>query len=287
NFDALFYFELAKLELICYVVVMRIRGTTLRLKLRRVVLYCLAVPCVLFILIVCVAGCFADKVIFQPPDTRAIYSETMLDLAPGIDISLRFTPPPNNGYVLLYSHGNAEDLWTIRYLMEEYSQHGYGVAAYDYEGYGHSGGKPSEAAAYRDIECVWNYLTAERKISPKSIVIYGRSVGSGPACYLAEKVDAKALVLEAPFTSTFAVAGLGFLPFNRFVNIDRIDKINMPLLIIHGDKDRIVPYSHGKKLFSVAKEPKQLYTAEGAGHNNIIRRERKRYWQTLKMFLNP
>lgn len=160
-----------------------------------------------------------------------------------------YLPPPEGGYVLLYSHGNAEDLGSVRYRIRQYAERGYGVAAYDYEGYGQSGGEPSEAAACRDIERVWRYLVEERGVPPESIVIYGRSVGSGPSCFLAEKVPARALVLEAPFKSTFSVVGMGWLPFDRFRNIDRVAKIDLPLLIIHGTRDTVVPYSHGEAAF--------------------------------------
>ncbi|MBS1372316.1 MAG: alpha/beta hydrolase [Lentisphaeria bacterium] len=259
-----------------------------RSRLLRLGLFCFALPATLLFLASCTAGCMADRIIFQPPrGTPQQSGATMLEVASGISIAVRFTPPPEGGRLLLYSHGNAEDLGSIRYRLSQYAERGYGIAAYDYEGYGASGGEPSEAAAYRDIERVWRWLTEERGIPPESIVIYGRSVGTGPSCYLAEKVNAGGLVLEAPFSSTFAVAGMGFLPFNRFPNIERIANIGMPLLIIHGTSDGIIPYSHGRKLFEAAKEPKKLHTAEGAGHNNILMKEGERYWQALAAFPAP
>ena len=256
-------------------------------RLLRYVFFCPAVSAALFLLVSCATGCVADSIIFQPPGGMAQPpGATLLEIEPGIRLAVRFSPPQEGGVLLLYSHGNAEDLGMIRYRMNQYVKRGYGIAAYDYEGYGQSDGTPSESAAYRDIERVWKWLVEEQKIPPESIVIHGFSVGSGPSCYLAEKVNARALVLEAPFRSTFAVAGVGFLPFNRFPNIDRIANINMPLLIIHGTSDRIIPYSHGKKLFETAKEPKKLYTVEGAGHNNILLKAGEGYWLTLKEFLD-
>ena len=79
---------------------------------------------------------------------------------------------------------------------------------------------------------------------------------------------------------------MDFLPFDRFPNIDRIAKIEMPLLIIHGDADRIIPHAHGEKLFEAANEPKKFYTVKGAGHNNILLKAGERYWMTLKEFLD-
>lgn len=106
---------------------------------------------------------------------------------------------------------------SVRHLLAEYQRHGYSAAGYDYEGYGASAGKPSSAAACRDIEAVYHYLTGEKGISPAEIVVIGFSVGSGPACYLAEKYPVGALVLEAPFASAFQVVlPFGGLPGDRF-----------------------------------------------------------------------
>lgn len=258
----------------------------LRRRLRRLCLLCLAPPAALAGIVLFAAGCMADRVIFQPPGgTPAVPGTTMLEVAAGLSVAVLYLPPPEGGYVLLYSHGNAEDLGSVRYRIRQYAERGYGVAAYDYEGYGQSGGEPSEAAACRDIERVWRYLVEERGVPPESIVIYGRSVGSGPSCFLAEKVPARALVLEAPFKSTFSVVGMGWLPFDRFRNIDRVAKINLPLLIIHGTRDTVVPYSHGEALFEAAAGPKRLYTVEGGGHNNLLFKAGERYWEMLREFL--
>ena len=258
----------------------------LRRRLRRLCLLCLAPPAALAGIVLFAAGCMADRVIFQPPGgTPAVPGTTMLEVAAGLSVAVLYLPPPEGGYMLLYSHGNAEDLGSVRYRIRQYAERGYGVAAYDYEGYGQSGGEPSEAAACRDIERVWRYLVEERGVPPESIVIYGRSVGSGPSCFLAEKVPARALVLEAPFKSTFSVVGMGWLPFDRFRNIDRVAKINLPLLIIHGTRDTVVPYSHGEALFEAAAGPKRLYTVEGGGHNNLLFKAGERYWETLREFL--
>lgn len=229
-------------------------------------------------------GCVADKIIFQPPDSRVSTQKLLrLEVEPGVFVSLLYLPPPEaGGPVILYSHGNAEDLSWLADYMVEYTRRGYGVAAYDYEGYGQSSGKSSEKKCYRDIDRVYRFLTEEAKIRPEQIIIYGMSVGSGPSCYLAEKSSAAALVLEAPFTSAFAVVGLSWLPGNRFPNFKRIRNIRIPVLIIHGDDDLIINQSHGRKLFEAANEPKYFYSVAGAGHNNIREVAGEDYWKSLK-----
>lgn len=231
-------------------------------------------------------GC-VDRVIFQPPPQRAsIPGCFRLELPEEAGhIGARYLPAPEGGFTLLYSHGNAEDLASAAYRISAYRAEGYGILAYDYEGYGESTGSPSESAAYRDIERCWQFLTVEKQIPPESIVIYGRSVGTGPAVWLATRHRALALVLEAPFTSAFAVAGLDWLPGDRFPNLDRIGRIGRPLLVIHGDRDQVIPQRHGRKLADAAAAPKSFCNVEGAGHNDILLVAGQEYWNNLREFL--
>lgn len=235
------------------------------------------------------AGCIADRIIFQP--RQDLYPELegveMLELENAGKIALRYTPSAEaDGTVFLHCHGNAENLRTISWRQEMFLSKGYGFCAFDYEGYGRSSGKPSEAGVRRDVLRVWRYLTEEKKISPERIVIHGFSLGTGAAVFLASQVTtAKALILEAPFTSTYGVAGLAWVPGNRFVSIDRIGQVKMPVLILHGDRDRIIPFKHGKKLFEKAPEPKQFWHIQGSGHNNIIATAGETYWVRIKEFL--
>mgnify|MGYP000930744208 CR=1 FL=1 len=233
-------------------------------------------------------GCVADRIIFQPPSgTSPSVPLVRLEVEPGTAITLRYLPPPSEeAPVILYSHGNAEDLSYMEDYLQEFRRRGYGVAAYDYEGYGTSDGKPSEKSTYRDIDRVYRFLTDEAGISPERIVIYGTSVGGGPSCYLAEKSPAAALVLEAPFTSAFAVVKMGWLPGDRFRNLRRIGNIRIPVLIIHGDRDSIVPFAHGEALYEKANEPKRFYRVDGAGHNNIRLAAGERYWRELAGYLS-
>lgn len=223
-------------------------------------------------------GAFAviDRFILRPPKPDPSFAHPALrtlSLPPrkGAMLSVFYRPPPPGGRLFLYSHGNAEDLALICADLDAwYTTAGYGIAAYDYEGYGLSTGTPSERAVYRDIDRVWQFLTEEEGLAPEQIVIYGRSVGSGPATWLAQRQRAAALILEAPFTSAFAVVRLGFLPFDRFDNARRIGSVRTPVLIIHGVEDEIVPVAHGRRLFALAPEPKQFFPLPGVGHNDVM-----------------
>lgn len=235
------------------------------------------------------AGVLADKVIFQPPaDTYPeLKNVQLLDLESDGKIAMRYTEPAApGGLVFLHCHGNAENLRTLEWRQEMFRLRGYGFCAFDYEGYGRSSGKPSESAVFRDVLRVWKFLTEEKNISPGRIVIHGFSLGTGAASYLGSRVKgARALILEAPFTSTYAVAGMQWFPGNRFLNIDHISAVTFPILIIHGDKDRIIPFGHGRKLYEKAPSPKRFLHVPGAGHNNIIAAAGESYWQSLAEFL--
>ena len=243
-----------------------------------------------FALITHIAGILADKIIFQPrqdtyPELAGV-EMIALEKAPG-KIAVRFTPPAREGgLVLLHCHGNAENLRSLAWRQDLFQSHGYGFCSFDYEGYGRSSGKPSEAAAERDVLRVWKYLTVERNIPAEQIVLHGFSLGTGVASFLASKVSGyRALILEAPFTSTYAVAGLAWVPGNRFPSFRYITQVKSPILIMHGDRDRIIPFSHGKKLYEKAPSPKHFHQVRGAGYNDIIATAGSDYWQILNEFL--
>jgi fermentation-respiration switch protein FrsA (DUF1100 family) len=152
------------------------------------------------------------------------------------------------------------------------------LLAYDYEGYGKATGIPSEEACYEDIDAAYSFLTEVLRQPPQNIVLYGRSLGSGPSCYLAERlaksgVKLGGLILQSPLLSVYRVAfNFRFTLFgDMFPNVDRIANINCPLLMIHGTRDEVVPFWNGERLFFVAPvqwRARPLWV-EGAGHNNI------------------
>lgn len=258
------------------------RRRLLKTILLRVAVYSLVLVAGVLIM----GGCFSEKIIFQaqrsgmPPDADM----TMLEVTPGVHIALMYLRAPGSAYTLLYSHGNAEDLFDLKPMLHEYQSRGYSIVCYDYEGYGASGGKPSEAACYRDIDAVYQYMTGPLGIAPDTIIIYGRSVGGGPACYLAEKSVAAGLVIESSFTSAFRVLSPVPLPFDKFMNLKRLKNINMPLLIYHGKMDKVIPFKHGKRLYEAAREPKTFVPLDDAGHDDLVFEAGELYWKALREF---
>jgi len=228
----------------------------------------------IYLMLVCIAVFFADGMIFMPPPASyQADAKNLLELKTSENesisaIHLKASPGQPT---LLYSHGNAEDLGDSSELYAAWHAMGLGVAAYDYPGYGHSTGKPTEASCQRAVLTVWNHLVASG-VPAASIVIVGRSVGSGPSTWLASREKAAGLVLIAPFTSAFAVRfPVPILPRDRFPNLKLIRGIDVPLLIIHGADDFIIPASHGEKLHVASPaSDKTVQLIPGAGHNDLF-----------------
>lgn len=230
---------------------------------------------------------FSERLIFQPPPSSQNDSREVIKInsANGLKISAVHFPNPQAKYTILYSHGNAEDLSGILWVMQEIRESGFAVFAYDYQGYGTSQGKPSEYNTYRDIEAAYNYLTLKLGVPAKQIIVYGRSVGGGPAIDLASRQTVGGLVVESSFVSAFRVlTQIPILPFDKFVNIDKIGKVRSPVLVIHGKADEVVRFWHGEQLFGAAKEPKLNFWVEGAGHNDLMDVAGDRYAETLRKF---
>lgn len=199
------------------------------------------------------------KLVFQPPEISYTHSQRRsiwLFTSNGAKIPAFYLDRKSN-VTIIFSHGNAEDLGMIYEYCVEFSRSiNVNLLAYDYEGYGRASGIPSEQNCYNDIDAAYAYLTDMLLQSPQSIILYGRSLGSGPSCYLAErlaksKINIGGLVLQSPVLSIYRVAfNFRFtFPGDMFPNVDRIANICCPLLVIHGTRDEIVPFWNGENLF--------------------------------------
>jgi pimeloyl-ACP methyl ester carboxylesterase len=155
----------------------------------------------------------------------------------------------NAKYTMIFSHGNAEDIYLVQNWLHSYFLRHVEVNAvvYEYTGFGEANGKiPSDQSLYNDIETVYLYLTDNLNIPSDNIILYGRSIGSGPSCFLAERYEVAGVVLHSPLCSALRVIfNLRWtLPFDKFPNIDRIKNIDCPVYIIHGRRDEVVPFYH-------------------------------------------
>ncbi|MBI3356095.1 MAG: alpha/beta hydrolase [Nitrospirae bacterium] len=195
--------------------------------------------------------------------------------------------------VILWCHGNAGNVINRLENLKLLYQLGLSVFLFDYRGYGKSQAvRPSEDGLYQDALGAYDYLTRIRKIRPERIVPFGRSLGASVAGELAARKPAAALILESSFPSVEAVAKFhyGGLPVHwllgaEFRLIDRLPQLSLPKLIIHGDKDDIIPIELGRQVFDAAKPPKEWYVIQGADHNNTYQVGGGAYFRRLADFI--
>lgn len=201
--------------------------------------------------------------------------EVRLEAADGVELVAWHLPAKPGNPTLLYFHGNAAPLLNRLPRIERFSAAGYGVFMPAYRGYSGSGGSASEAALIDDAVMAFDALR-ERGVSPETIVLYGESLGTGVAIQLAGRREVAGIVLDAPYTSLPDVAQLAypFVPVRPFMtehfnSREHIQELDVPVLVLHGTEDPVIPISLGRELFSVANEPKKFIAIEGAAHSNI------------------
>jgi fermentation-respiration switch protein FrsA (DUF1100 family) len=221
------------------------------------------------------------------------HEELALVAEDGVRIHGWFLPAKGSRLTLLVCHGNAGNVShrLDRALLAQ-SHLGTDVLLFDYRGYGRSEGRPDEHGTYRDARAAWQWLVAKGQ-APERIVIFGESLGSGVALQLAlEQPRARALVLESAFASVPAMARAvyPFLPLwpfvrTRYDNLAKVGGLRLPLLMLHGERDDLVPFAQGRRVFDAAPEPKRFHAIPGASHNDTYVVGGEAYWQALREFL--
>lgn len=195
--------------------------------------------------------------------------------ADGLDLASWYAPPQPGAPVVVYYHGNAGNIAMRAFKARRFLDAGFGMLLVGYRGFGGNPGRPSEHGLYADGRAALDWL-AGQGIDGGRVVIYGESLGTGVAVQMAVERPPAALVLEAPFTSATDVAAAiyPFLPVrllmrDRFDNLAKIQALAAPLLVVHGEADRIVPFRFGKRLFEAAPQPKQAVFLPQANHNDL------------------
>lgn len=203
--------------------------------------------------------------------------EIAVKTADGLTLFGWYKAPQDGRPTILWFHGNASNVGWTAVSAIPYIKQGYGVLLAEYRGYATNPGKPTEEGLYKDARAFMGWLLNEKKTPESSIILFGESLGSGPATQLAmEHPTVQALVLEAPFSSAQDVAQkrypfmpVGLMLKDKYDNLSKIREIRSRLIVVHGGKDRVVPYVFGERLFNAAPEPKSMVTIDAADHNNL------------------
>jgi len=200
--------------------------------------------------------------------------EHVLDTADGERVIVWHVPAKPGHPVVLYFHGNGDFLAGFFGRFREIISDGTGIVALSYRGYAGSSGRPSERGLLQDAATAYAFTLA--RYSADRIVAWGFSLGTGVAVALAADQPVGKLILEASYTSIVDVAASNFqfvpvrlLMRDRFHSDERIARVGVPLLIMHGGRDLTIPVSFGERLFTLAREPKQFVRFPEGGHNDL------------------
>ena len=168
---------------------------------------------------------------------------------------------------------------------------GVNILAFDWRGFGTSGGRPSEQGLYRDATAAYEYLRKAQHVPAERIIIFGHSLGTAPAIELATRVPAAGLVVEGAPTSVrdraqelYPLLPMRLVAANDFNSLARIGHVKMPKLFFHATTDRKIPIGHGRRLFAAAAEPKRFVELRGDHHNAFLR-DRLLYFAEFRRFV--
>jgi fermentation-respiration switch protein FrsA (DUF1100 family) len=201
--------------------------------------------------------------------------------------------PPTSGLpagpapVVIFGHGNGEiiDFWPLK--LEGFTRLGIALLLVEYPGYGSSAGSPSQDSIVQTFVAAYDDLVSRKDIDSSRIIFFGRSLGGGAVCALAQRRSSAALILMSTFTSVRSFAKQFLLPSflvrDPFDNLSVIKNYSGPVLILHGRSDEVIPFTHGQKLHKSVQNGKMI--AYEAGHNDFPP-DWKIFWRDVAGFLH-
>lgn len=226
-------------------------------------------------------SCHANSFIYHPytEEVAPNFAQTQavrIATEDGESLVAWYRAPQAGQPVFLFFDGNGgrPQIWGGRW--SRIVETGAGFLAVYYRGYSGSSGRPSERGLHLDARAGYDWLI-EHGYAQDDIVIHGFSLGSGVATRLASERPARALILEAPFTGVDDVAAAHFTSIapllirDSFRSRDWIDEVDMPVLIVHGDADTVIPFAQGERLYGLAHEPKRFVRMPGSDHATLVR----------------
>ena len=247
--------------------------------------------------LICVVGRLMHRYFVYIPDRTRVapkdvglpgVQEVTFKGTGGVTLIAWYLPARCGKPTLLYFTGNAGNVSYRAGKIAAGAADGYGVFMVNYRRYGGSGGRPSEKKIAADALLAYDCLRAQG-VAPQEIVAYGESLGTAVATRLALHREVQGLVLEAPFTSTVDVGKLlwpgfplGIIMTDQYRTIERIGQVKVPLFIIHGGRDNIIPLDQARHVLHAANEPKSLVVLPRAGHSDLFEQGG---WAKVRAFL--
>jgi hypothetical protein len=197
-------------------------------------------------------------------------------------------------YTILFSHGNSGNLTIRHHLCRLMLLSGFSVFVYDYQGFGRSTGKPTVEGICSDGAAAFDYLVGKRGVDPARIVLYGESLGVSVASHLSSIRQCRGLVLQSGFSSLRTIASEHFpllriypkalFPSPPLDNIEILKASMLPVLLIHGELDRVIPVKHSIDMYHAASGPKRFLRLPGTAHGDLWTTAEREYVETLSSF---
>jgi len=210
----------------------------------------------------------------------------------GVKIHAWYAPAESARATLVISHGNAGNLSHRYLILRSLQRHRYNVLMYDYRGYGRSEGTPSEEGIYSDGRAALDFVLTLPGVDSSRTFLWGTSLGGAVALDVATQRAVAGIILESTFTSAADVARIlyPFLPVRYFLrtklnSIEKIKSLHVPILIVHGSHDTIIPIGFGRQLFQAAPGPKEMYEIPGADHNDTFFVGGEEYFDRVDQFI--
>ncbi len=236
---------------------------------------------------------FENSLIFFPSKDgvgRTPGEDVVLTTSDHLKIHGWYVTNPAATVTLLWFHGNAGNLEDRRDWLLGLRNLPANVLLIDYRGYGKSEGKPDEQGVYADAQAAYDWLVQRAK--PEKVVIMGESLGGAVACEMASRVKCGGLIVQSSFTSAADMSSLVVPHFparwfmrSKFDNLEKVQKIAVPKLILHASDDEVIPFAMGQKLCAAAAAPKECEWFKTGGHNGIYMLSAKEYYPRLAKFL--
>ncbi len=215
--------------------------------------------------------------------------------ADGNQLAAWFFLSPEAKFTVLVNHGNRGNISNRANLIQALLKSGLSVFIYDYSGYGKSDGQPDLATVTNDAQAAYDYLVQEKQLLPENIILYGESLGGAISAHLATVRKVRAIIYQSGFSSlrrivcekmpVLMIYPELLFPFPPLDAVKNFKNVHVPLLIVHGQQDTVVPFHHAQDVFKAASPPKELICFKSAAHSDFVLAEPKRFALVLKEFL--
>lgn len=249
--------------------------------LRKMIRLLASVYVLLFVLL-CI---FQRSLLYSPSHTsislrdahaNRAFKEMSVKTEDGLNLVTWYAPATSKPFTFVFFHGSRYNLASASGIAEPYIAAGYGFLVAEYRGYSGLPGKPTEAGLYADARAEIKGLLTQG-VRGETIILFGQSLGTGVATQMAQEFPVAGLILMAPYLSIpdaaqfhYPIYPVKYVVVDRFENVEKISNVHVPLLIVNGSKDQIVPPIQGKILFSKANEPREFHSLPGDGHNDLF-----------------